>query len=296
MRSRPSFVYLIRAGDFCKIGKANDINSRLRQISTASPFPVSVAMVTKCSSEDLAFSVEKDLHREYSHRRQNGEWFLHHHDIELHFTSLGDERGKLSNSDLDCWFSRFEGLIPAGGKLPGVGRISLPEGGSMGYLQMPSEAGNGFELGFTENLAFYQRTPGGLLIIDPDGHYIYTSQERLDREYRLSQGLESVMFREAEVMLTELVRAGVVGRVNTGAIYDIAEAVLPNYPGTDSNPIDRRIYDDGRQALDTLAVMDYIVPVAWNCLMFPDEPAYVFAVPAPQFRATVRPKTPKWGR
>lgn len=67
------YVYLIRSGDFIKIGKSKNVDNRLTQISPKTPMPVTLLHSIAC--EDMS-QVEAALHRRFAHYRTNGEWFL----------------------------------------------------------------------------------------------------------------------------------------------------------------------------------------------------------------------------
>jgi hypothetical protein len=67
-----SFVYFIResARGYVKIGYAANVQSRLKGLQTASPAPLEIMAVIKCSRE-----TETDLHIFYDQYREIGEWF-----------------------------------------------------------------------------------------------------------------------------------------------------------------------------------------------------------------------------
>lgn len=66
-------VYVLRSGDFIKIGKSKFVDQRVTQISPKTPMPVTLLHSIAC--EDMS-QVEAALHRRYAHYRTNGEWFL----------------------------------------------------------------------------------------------------------------------------------------------------------------------------------------------------------------------------
>jgi len=68
-----------------KIGKANNIFTRLKELQTGNPNPLRVIHYLKCNSPKQAFELEKDLHRKFHHLRKEGEWF--HYD-EKEFKQL----------------------------------------------------------------------------------------------------------------------------------------------------------------------------------------------------------------
>ena len=70
--SNAQFVYLIKGGDYHKIGIAKDAKKRLSGIKTSCPFP---AEVLKFWESRSAQRVEKLLHRQFKPYHANGEWF-----------------------------------------------------------------------------------------------------------------------------------------------------------------------------------------------------------------------------
>lgn len=66
------YLYLIRCQSFYKIGIANDVESRLAQLSTGNPFPLEVVSVYGFNN---AQPVEAAIHQRFSYRRKRGEWF-----------------------------------------------------------------------------------------------------------------------------------------------------------------------------------------------------------------------------
>lgn len=67
------YVYVLRSGDFIKIGKSKNVDQRLTQISPKTPMPVTLLHTIAC--DDMSWA-EAQLHRHYAHYRTNGEWFL----------------------------------------------------------------------------------------------------------------------------------------------------------------------------------------------------------------------------
>lgn len=77
----PGFVYLLRAGDYYKIGKTINPSSRIKTISLQMPFPVEVFAIIP--SLDYA-RLETLLHNVFHSKNTNGEWFcLTDPDIEI---------------------------------------------------------------------------------------------------------------------------------------------------------------------------------------------------------------------
>jgi hypothetical protein len=66
------YLYLIKCQQYYKIGVANDVQSRLAQLSTGNPFELEPLTV---SGFDNASAVETVLHQRFAAKRQRGEWF-----------------------------------------------------------------------------------------------------------------------------------------------------------------------------------------------------------------------------
>lgn len=78
--SRPGFVYLIRAGDLCKIGMTISVESRLSSLQSSSSLPIELLHVIETTDMD---TTETALHEKFQNKRVNGEWFnLSLEDIE----------------------------------------------------------------------------------------------------------------------------------------------------------------------------------------------------------------------
>lgn len=67
------YLYIIKCQSFYKIGVANDVESRLAQLSTGNPYPLEVEIVYEF---DNAEPVERAIHQRYEATRQRGEWFI----------------------------------------------------------------------------------------------------------------------------------------------------------------------------------------------------------------------------
>jgi len=67
-----SFVYLIKSGRHFKIGKANSVEGRHRQLRIQ--LPQSAEVVHRIKTDD-PYGIEAYWHRRFAARRLNGEWF-----------------------------------------------------------------------------------------------------------------------------------------------------------------------------------------------------------------------------
>jgi len=68
----PGWVYVIKCEDFHKIGKANFVQDRIKNLQTATPFSLRVKF--KKFVSDCGYW-EKRLHQIFREKRQRGEWF-----------------------------------------------------------------------------------------------------------------------------------------------------------------------------------------------------------------------------
>ena len=58
-----------------KIGVANNIDKRISDLQTGCPWPLRLIAKLNCKSRKAAYSLERQFHRNYSHKRIQGEWF-----------------------------------------------------------------------------------------------------------------------------------------------------------------------------------------------------------------------------
>jgi len=70
---RQEVVYLLKAGPYYKIGKAKDLDQRIKQIKLQLPYPVETLHSIKT---DDSMGIESYWHKRFACKRANGEWFL----------------------------------------------------------------------------------------------------------------------------------------------------------------------------------------------------------------------------
>ena len=71
--NRPGKVYIVRAGQYYKIGiTQGDVSRRVAQLQTGSPHKIHVIRVIET---DRPRDLERDLHEMLRHKRVEGEWF-----------------------------------------------------------------------------------------------------------------------------------------------------------------------------------------------------------------------------
>lgn len=75
------FVYILRAGDYFKIGKTTDFSKRIGQLKIQLPFKTQLFKVINTND---CTKLENYFHKAYSSVRVNGEWFkLSEHDVVM---------------------------------------------------------------------------------------------------------------------------------------------------------------------------------------------------------------------
>lgn len=70
-----SNVYFITDGEFMKIGKANNVEKRLKILQTGNPKPLSIMKVIECKNEAEALELEFFLHKIMKPFKVSGEWY-----------------------------------------------------------------------------------------------------------------------------------------------------------------------------------------------------------------------------
>lgn len=70
--TRDGYIYVLQSGQHYKIGKAQNVDNRVAQISPKTPLPVS--LIHSIESDDMTW-VERWLHQRFANYRANGEWF-----------------------------------------------------------------------------------------------------------------------------------------------------------------------------------------------------------------------------
>lgn len=74
-----SYVYIIKAGpgpkDPIKVGVADDVHKRMKQLQTGNPKELRLVMHFECNDREHAFYLEKTIHSFLDAKRMHGEWF-----------------------------------------------------------------------------------------------------------------------------------------------------------------------------------------------------------------------------
>jgi len=70
-----TYVYLIHAGGFLKIGVAKNPEARLKTMQTGNPYKLRIMALIPFESRLQAFGYEKELHGRFKAHHYTGEWF-----------------------------------------------------------------------------------------------------------------------------------------------------------------------------------------------------------------------------
>jgi hypothetical protein len=119
------YLYLIKCQQFYKIGVANDVQGRLAQLSTGSPFELRVVRVFGYINAEI---VERVIHQRFTSKRTRGEWFeLDEEDLRV-FESI--------NSALNGWSEPLPGPVEEE-EIEEAEELSEPtDGGKWDYAAM----------------------------------------------------------------------------------------------------------------------------------------------------------------
>ena len=66
------YVYVMKCGDYSKIGITSNLSPRLNQVQCGNPYEVEIIFGTKHPQAEL---IEKELHQMFSDKRHKREWF-----------------------------------------------------------------------------------------------------------------------------------------------------------------------------------------------------------------------------
>lgn len=83
-----SVVYIVRCGDFVKIGTTANFKPRLQKIRAATPFPISVVSI---QYGDVA--KERELHERFAAYRHHYEWFRVEGELATYLAGLPEADG-----------------------------------------------------------------------------------------------------------------------------------------------------------------------------------------------------------
>lgn len=73
---RDYFLYFINAGPFTKIGLATNPDKRVQELQVGCPIKIQKFRLFYAGEEDLAFLLERRLHKFFESKHSSGEWFV----------------------------------------------------------------------------------------------------------------------------------------------------------------------------------------------------------------------------
>lgn len=68
-------LYVVQGGDFCKIGRAKNLKSRLVSLQTGCPFDLVLVKSWQLNNKATASRAEEYLHDKFAAKHERGEWF-----------------------------------------------------------------------------------------------------------------------------------------------------------------------------------------------------------------------------
>lgn len=71
----PGYVYLLKSGEYYKIGKAKNLKNRLDSLAVGVKTPFDIKLIHSFKSNDYTAD-ELSLHNKFSDKRSDGEWFV----------------------------------------------------------------------------------------------------------------------------------------------------------------------------------------------------------------------------
>lgn len=69
-----SYIYIISDGEYIKIGKANDVEKRIKELQTGNPKELKIIRTIECD-EIFATRIECELHKILDKHKIRGEWY-----------------------------------------------------------------------------------------------------------------------------------------------------------------------------------------------------------------------------
>jgi hypothetical protein len=77
-------VYAVKAGDYVKIGRSNNFETRLQALDISSPIKVIPIALFVFDSDEITLEVEKKLHSVFENYHVRYEWFIFpEHDLQM---------------------------------------------------------------------------------------------------------------------------------------------------------------------------------------------------------------------
>lgn len=71
----PTYVYVIRCGEFAKVGIADCTDARAAALRVSCPYPIEVAARRQYPDRASARAAERECHRALAGQEHTGEWF-----------------------------------------------------------------------------------------------------------------------------------------------------------------------------------------------------------------------------
>lgn len=100
--SQPEYIYFIydETNDSVKIGRAKNVDKRLRALQTANPHELTILKTICVSNNKKAVQYESQLHNNFKHLNLKGEWFIYNSELQSYIEDDGEKEDSNAKTSL----------------------------------------------------------------------------------------------------------------------------------------------------------------------------------------------------
>lgn len=88
MYDKDTYTYIIKAGNYVKIGVTKSVLRRFTQINKDCPLEISIVRTYGPMERKYAYKLEHYLHLHFENIKEKGEWFIHENTLADQMDSL----------------------------------------------------------------------------------------------------------------------------------------------------------------------------------------------------------------